>query len=82
MNLFLLQLSQAFLWRVYLRSFKMKINVGNLYPDSGVELSKFSAKNYDKIMNIASFGKYKGFIKKAISDLNIKENDKRTINKN
>ena len=50
--------------------------MGNLYPDSGVELSKFSAKNYDKIMNIASFGKYKGFIKKAISDLNIKENDK------
>ena len=47
-----------------------------LYPDSGVELSGFVAKNYDKVMNIASFGKYKGFIKKAISDLDIKENDK------
>lgn len=47
-----------------------------LYPDSGVELSEFTAKNYDKLMNIALFGKYKGFIQKAISDLNIKENDK------
>ena len=46
------------------------------YPDSGVELSEFTAKNYDKVMNIASFGKYKGFIKTAISDLNIQENDK------
>jgi demethylmenaquinone methyltransferase/2-methoxy-6-polyprenyl-1,4-benzoquinol methylase len=47
-----------------------------IYPDSGVELSEFTAKNYDKVMNIASFGKYKGFIKKAIADLNIQENDK------
>ena len=47
-----------------------------LYPDSGVELSEFTAKNYDKVMNIASFGMYNGFIKKAISDLNIQENDK------
>ena len=47
-----------------------------LYPDSGVELSEFTAKNYDKVMNVASFGKYKGFIQKAISDLNIQKNDK------
>ena len=47
-----------------------------IYPDSGVELSKFTAKNYDKVMNIASFGKYKGFIQKAIADLNIQKNDK------
>lgn len=47
-----------------------------IYPDSGVELSEFIAKNYDKVMNIASFGMYKGFIKKAIADLNIQENDK------
>ena len=50
--------------------------MGKIYPDSGVELSEFSAKNYDKLMNVASFGKYKGFIQKAISDLNIQENDK------
>ncbi|MCK5029381.1 MAG: methyltransferase domain-containing protein [Bacteroidales bacterium] len=47
-----------------------------IYPDSGVELSEFTAKNYDKVMNIASFGFYRGFIKKAIADLNIQENDK------
>ena len=46
------------------------------YPDSGVELSEFTAKNYDKVMNIASFGMYKKFIKRAISDLDIKQNDK------
>ena len=47
-----------------------------LYPDSGIELSKFTASNYDKLMNIASFGKYKGFINKAIKDLDIKPKDK------
>jgi len=46
-----------------------------LYPDSGVELSKFIAKRYDKIMNIASFGLYKSFIKKAISEMHIKSKD-------
>ena len=47
-----------------------------LYPDSGVELSKFTAKHYDKIMNTASFGLYKTFIQKAIKDLELKSNDK------
>ena len=46
------------------------------YPDSGVELSEFTAKNYDKVMNIASFGMYKKFIYRAISDMDIKQNDK------
>ena len=46
-----------------------------LYPDSGVELSPAISKNYDKLMNIASFGLYKSFIKKAISHLEIKQND-------
>ena len=45
------------------------------YPDSGVELSTFTAKHYDTIMNIASLGSYKGFIKKAISNLDIKPGD-------
>lgn len=47
-----------------------------IYPDSKVELSKFTAINYDKLMNIASFGMYKGFIKKAIKDLNVQTDDK------
>ena len=46
-----------------------------LYPDSGVELSPSISKNYDKIMNLASFGLYKSFIKKAISNIGIEKND-------
>ena len=45
------------------------------YPDSGVELSGFTAKNYDKVMNMISFGSYKRFIKNAISHLHIEAND-------
>ncbi len=47
-----------------------------LYPDSGVELSNFVSKRYDKIMNIGSFGTYKAFINKAIENLNLEPNDK------
>lgn len=47
-----------------------------IYPDSKVELSKFTAINYDKLINIASFGMYKGFIKKAIKDLNVQTDNK------
>ncbi len=47
-----------------------------IYPDSGVELSGFTAKHYDKVMNIASFGFYKIFIQKAIKDLEVKSTDK------
>ena len=47
-----------------------------IYQDSGVELTKFTAKNYDTVMNIASFGLYKGFIKKAIKDVDVQANDK------
>ncbi|HDQ22665.1 MAG TPA: methyltransferase domain-containing protein, partial [Candidatus Uhrbacteria bacterium] len=43
-----------------------------IYPDSGVELSAFIAKNYDKVMNIMSFGLYRSFINKAIKEMDIK----------
>jgi demethylmenaquinone methyltransferase/2-methoxy-6-polyprenyl-1,4-benzoquinol methylase len=46
-----------------------------IYPDSGVELNKFVAKNYDKIMNTMSFGLYQGFIKKAIKNMDIRQSD-------
>ena len=49
--------------------------MAKFYPDSGVELSKFTAKYYDSIMNMASFGLYKRFIKKAINDMNILPED-------
>ena len=44
-----------------------------IYPDSGVELTGFTAKNYDKIMNTMSFGLYRGFIKKAIKNMEIQQ---------
>jgi len=47
-----------------------------LYSESKVELNSFSAKNYDRIMNIASFGLYYGFIRKAIRTMDIQSEDK------
>ena len=44
-----------------------------IYPDSGVELNEFVAKNYDKIMNTLSFGLYRAFIKKAIKQMDIQQ---------
>jgi demethylmenaquinone methyltransferase/2-methoxy-6-polyprenyl-1,4-benzoquinol methylase len=50
--------------------------MGNkIYPDSGVELKPFTAKHYDSLMNTASFGLYKGFIKQAIKDMDVQPND-------
>jgi len=46
-----------------------------IYPDSGVELTPFIAKNYDAVLNAASFGLYGGFIKKAFKSMNIKPED-------
>lgn len=42
-----------------------------IYPDSGVELTPFIAKNYDGLMNMLSFGLYRRFIHKAIKDMQI-----------
>ena len=46
-----------------------------LYPDSKVELSPFISKNYDLLMQIGSFGKYKGFIERAIAKMDIQAGD-------
>ena len=46
-----------------------------LYPDSGVELRSVSAKYYDGIMNLGSFGHYGSFILRAIKMMNIKPGD-------
>jgi len=46
-----------------------------IYPDSGVELKSFTAKHYDRVMNIASFGLYRGFISRAIKNMDIQPND-------
>ncbi len=44
-----------------------------IYPDSGVELNEFVAKNYDKVMNTMSLGLYSSFIKKAIKNMDIQQ---------
>ncbi|MBL7086176.1 MAG: class I SAM-dependent methyltransferase [Candidatus Cloacimonetes bacterium] len=46
------------------------------YPESKVELTPSLAKNYDIIMNIASFGLYARFIHKAIKSMGISPDDK------
>ena len=46
-----------------------------LYPESKVEVQGFTAKHYDTIMNIVSFGFYAKFIGSAISKLEIKDED-------
>jgi len=47
-----------------------------IYPDSGVELNPFTAKHYDKIMNVGSLGMYRSFIKKAIHEMEIQPDDR------
>ena len=54
----------------------MNSKTDKIYPDSGVELEQFTAKNYDKVMNIASLGLYRGFISRAIKTMDIKRGDK------
>lgn len=46
-----------------------------IYPDSGVELSPFVSRNYDRIMALASMGHYPKSIIQAIKDMQIKPND-------
>jgi len=54
----------------------MSSKTDKIYPDSGVELSPFTAKNYDQVMNIASVGIYRGFIHRAIKAIDIQPGDK------
>jgi demethylmenaquinone methyltransferase/2-methoxy-6-polyprenyl-1,4-benzoquinol methylase len=50
--------------------------VDRIYPDSKVEVQGFLARKYDKIMDTISFGLYDKFIKAAIRDMKIAENDR------
>ena len=42
-----------------------------IYPESGIELNPVIARHYDWIMNFVSMGKYRGFIEKAIKDIDV-----------
>ena len=46
-----------------------------IYPDSGVELNSFSAKNYDTVLNVASLGLYRGLIHKVVKSMDIQSED-------
>jgi len=54
----------------------MNSKTDKIYPDSGVELSRFLAKHYDNVMNIATLGFYRGFISRAIKAMDIQHEDK------
>ncbi|MGC8580459.1 MAG: methyltransferase domain-containing protein [bacterium] len=54
---------------------EMVMTQERLYPDSGVELTPYIARHYDRLMNAISFGFYSRFIHKAIADIGIKRND-------
>jgi len=55
---------------------KSELKIDKIYPDSGVELKFFSAKNYDKVINIASLRLYRGFIHRAIKAMDIQHGNK------
>ncbi|MFH0756765.1 MAG: class I SAM-dependent methyltransferase [Bacteroidota bacterium] len=46
-----------------------------IYPDSGVELSPFISRNYDRIMALASMGHYPKAIIQSIKDMHIQPYD-------
>jgi len=46
-----------------------------LYPDSGVELTPFTARRYDRLLDVASLGIYKDFIRKVIYEMKIQPHD-------
>ena len=45
------------------------------YPDSRIELSPFISRNYDRILAIASMGRFPKSIIRAIKDMQIEPND-------
>jgi ubiquinone/menaquinone biosynthesis C-methylase UbiE len=46
------------------------------YPESKVEISGLTAKYYDTLMDIITFGRYSSLMQKAISLMSIKPNDR------
>lgn len=46
-----------------------------IYPESGVEIQGFVAKNYDSVMNTLSLGLYSSFIKNAVKSMDISPED-------
>ncbi len=51
-------------------------NTAKRYPDSQVEVRGLEARYYDLLMDVASLGRYKGFIEGAIGDMDIQPGDR------
>jgi ubiquinone/menaquinone biosynthesis C-methylase UbiE len=50
--------------------------MGSYYPESKVETNGFTAEHYDTLLDLATFGRYSSFIKKAIRSMEIEPNDR------
>jgi demethylmenaquinone methyltransferase/2-methoxy-6-polyprenyl-1,4-benzoquinol methylase len=50
--------------------------MGTYYPKSKVEISGFTAKHYDRLMNIITLGMYSSLMQKAVRLMKIKPTDK------
>jgi len=64
-----------FTWHSRLSEFiayKMK---DKIYPESGIELSPFISRHYDRILSIGSLGRFHRSIKKALEAMNIQAED-------
>ncbi len=46
-----------------------------MYPESGVELSPFISRHYDRILSMASMGHYHQSIRRAVKDMDIQPED-------
>ena len=46
-----------------------------IYPDSKVEIRGFTARFYDRLMDLITFGRYGRFIRRAIELMKIREDD-------
>ncbi|MEN8155693.1 MAG: methyltransferase domain-containing protein, partial [Bacteroidota bacterium] len=47
-----------------------------IFPESGVELSPFMSKHYDRVLSLATMGRYPRIIKQAIKDMEIQPDDR------
>ena len=50
--------------------------MSNYYPKSKVEVKGFTARHYDNLMDIITFGKYSSFIEDAIKLMKIRPDDR------
>jgi len=50
--------------------------MGKYYPQSKVEVGGLLARHYDRLMDVMTFGRYRGFVKRAVKRMKIKSDDR------